>query len=180
MNVEEIKQWRNRSDFTRSQIISGITGIDNLIGVQLSSRFTFNSEDEKNFHKIFFESSFVSFNTRIKMYRKFLKIYIPNIINEPELKKVFGYLTDFQTIRNLFAHSMNPTNMELEPFAFDAFPYVRVRTYEGSELIAHDFTKEETEEFSDKLMKLKGLVETINAVLLSQVSTLKEQIRSEE
>jgi len=180
MNLDEIRKWRNRNDFTRSRIISGITGIDHLIGVQLSSRFTFNSEDEKNFHKIFFESSFVSFNTRIKMYRKFLKIYIPNIINEPELKKVFDYLTDFQTIRNLFAHSMNPTDMELEAVVFNDFPYVRVRIYKDSEMIARDFTKEEIQEFSDKIMKLKGLVETINAILLSQVSTLKEQIRSEE
>ncbi len=71
MNDTEIENWENQNNRCKSEILSKVSALDGLIGNHLSFRFTFNDDDKKKFHKIFFEP-FVPFNAKISMYRKFL------------------------------------------------------------------------------------------------------------
>jgi len=114
VNEQEIDEWLKQNDRIITHTLSVCSAIDGLIGNQLSSRFTFGKEDSKNFYEIFFETSFITFDMRIRMYEKFLTIYESEWFSKTEIKQIFGLLKKFRGIRNNFAHAMEPTPFELE------------------------------------------------------------------
>lgn len=114
MNSKEIESWFNENNKIKSNILSTISGIESLIGNQLSSSFTINDKEQVKFHNIFFDSSFVSFNSKINMYEGFLRIYEKKWFSKKEIKQLFNLLEKLKIFRFNFVHAMNPIPLELK------------------------------------------------------------------
>jgi len=179
MNDIEMDAWENQNNRSKSEILSSVSALDGIIGNHLSFIFTFNDEDKKKFHEIFFEP-FVSFNTKIAQYRKFLELFIPDILENPQLRNIFNDLDYFKKIRNIFAHSMNPIrDFELKNKEFVDMPFTKVYKWENSETIAYEYSEEEIKEIEQKLITLKQLLLLIDNRLRQESEKLREKIRSE-
>lgn len=179
MNDAEIEAWENQNNRSKSEIISSASALDGLVGNHLSFIFTFNDEDKKKFHEIFFEP-FVSFNTKISQYRKFLELFIPNILENPQLRDIFNDLNYFKRIRNIFAHSMNPIyEVELRNTEFINMPFTKVYKWENSEMVAYEYSEQEIQEIERRLLTLKQLLMLIDVRLRQQSEELKNKIRTE-
>lgn len=141
----------------------------------LAWRFSFNDEDKKKFHNIFF-GGFVSFNQKITLFRNYLKEYFPQFLNDTNLKDIFDYLTWFKDNRNKFAHSINPMNEELEQTSKQSMPHVKLYSYKGGELEPFSFTESEINEVNRKLDVLKTMFAVLQNHVIVDVEKLKSDI----
>ena len=179
MNDVEIDAWENQNNRSKSEILSNASALDGIIGNHLSYIFTFNDEDKKKFHEIFFEP-FVSFNTKISQYRKFLELFIPDILGNQQLRTIFNDLDYFKRIRNIFAHSMNPLReVELRNTELMNMPFTKVYKWENSEMIPYTYSNDEIIEIERRLLTLKQLLALIDVRLRQKSEELKNKIKTE-
>lgn len=174
MTPEEIVEWTARNDKIKSNILSQVSMLDGMLENMLSFRFSFNEEDKKKFHKIFF-SGFVSFNQKITLFRNYLKEYYPQFLRDGKLKEFYSYLDLFRDNRNLFAHSINPMKELLESKDKDDMPHVLLNKYRNGELEPIEFTEDDILEIEKKL----GVLKTMFAVLQNYVIVDVEKLKSD-
>jgi len=179
MNNQEIEEWTNRNNKIKSNILSQISGIDGLIGVHLSARFTFDEQDKINFHKIFFETSYVTFDTKIKMYEQFLTIYEQEWFKKDEIKQIFGLLKTFRRIRNDFAHFMNPLDVVLKQKSKSEMQFCEFNKFQDGDLIPISYTENQVIAMERDLATLKKLLLTIDYKIEDHKDKIKKKIKSE-
>lgn len=179
MNSKEIKEWFIENNRIKSDMLSQISAVDAIIGNHLSYRFTFSDEDKANFHKIFFESAFVSFNSKISMYEKFLTIYEKEWFSKKEIKQIFGLINKLKIFRNNFVHSMNPIPLEFKKISKEEIPVCWFFLAKEGNMVPITYTKKEVDLMDKDLRKLKKILLTIDEKILNHRNALKKKIKSE-
>ena len=178
MNKEEIEEWVRQNDRQRSHVITICTDIDHQIGNLLSSRFTFTFKDKSKFHKIFFESKFVSFDTKIAMFQNFLNLYEKEWFSKTEIANIFKLLGTFQKIRNKFAHCMEPTFSELTDTPKIKMPYCLIYQYEDAMMKGFERSEKQMKTFDKEMEKLKMLLLVVDTKILNHKDELLKLIKS--
>ena len=140
MNDKEITGWVVQNQSVRSEILSLVSNIDAFIGLQMAQRFSFNREQSGKFHKIFFDASGVTFHAKIEIYKRFLREYEPELLDN-QCKELPALLEEVKRVRNIFAHSSDPMIIELQKKDFQDMPYAKVyRLYDG-QIEPQEFTE---------------------------------------
>jgi len=172
VNDQEIQDWLNNLNGIKSRVLSTVSVIDNLIGAQMAERFSFNIDDEAKFHRIFFETLKISFHAKIEMYKQFLKEYEKEWLDK--VPDFFQILEDLKKIRNNFAHSMNPSRMELENR--EHLPDVLMYNYKSSEMVILEYSKDEIREIEKKMERIRELMLTVMAKIMNHKNKTREEI----
>lgn len=172
MEEKDFVKWYYNCSLIKNNILSQVTIIDNLIGSQMAERFTFSEDDQVKFHKIFFEANKISFHAKIELYKQFLKEYEAEWLST--VPDFFDSLAYLKKIRNNFAHSMNPMQIELEQKEY--LPYVLMYAYKDSQLIPIEYSKEEILEISDKIFQIKDLMLRVLSKIMTHREATKEEI----
>jgi len=112
VNFTEYNKWRERADLVKSTIISQSSKIEDLMSYQLAIRFSNEPKEVKKFVRIFFETTQTSFHGIIELYKQYLTEFEPEWLKDnPDF---FAKLGKLKTIRNEFAHAINPLDKDLE------------------------------------------------------------------
>jgi hypothetical protein len=178
VKTEEIEEWRQNNERTVAGVLSECALIDNMIGLQLSRRFTFTDDDRKNFHEIFFETRIIPFDARIKMYEKFLTIYEATWFKSIKIKTLFGLIKTFQKKRNIFAHGMQPNVWEFAGKKFEDMPYCKIYKYEKSNLTPYPYTKRQVNRMRTDFDDLRKLLATVDGLIEIHKDKLRKKIIS--
>lgn len=180
MNSIEIESWFNENNKIKSNMLSTISGIENLIGNQLSSSFTINDEEQVKFHNIFFNSPFVSFNSKINMYESFLRIYEKKWFTKKEIKQLFDLLKKIKIFRFNFVHAMNPIPLELKQKSIADITVCWFFLSQKGNMASITYSKKQVESMNNDLKKLKKLLLDIELKILKNKKSLEKKIKSKK
>jgi len=132
VNDEEITKWIVRNQSVRAEILSLVSNIDSFIGLQMAQRFSFNKEESRKFHGIFFDASRVTFHAKIEIYKRFLREYEPELL-ENQCSELPALLKEVKEVRNIFAHSWDPMVIELQQKNFQDMPFAKVYRFQNGQ-----------------------------------------------
>ena len=105
---KDANDLKRRTSSMRITIISLATNIEHQIEIILANYFSANSDDHSLFSSLFYPMDMgLTFAIKIKILEKFLKKVDPDFLNKNS--DYINSLNRVRKMRNMFAHSMNPT-----------------------------------------------------------------------
>ena len=179
MSEEEIRNYLNRVNQIKSNILSYASLLEKLIESQMSERFTFNDDDEKKFHSLFFSNKDFTFSMKIDLLEKYLEKFEPDFSN---IRTDFvNALHRIRRIRNDFAHGINPTPEQLNQFA--TRNSITIFTYDDYTLGEKEYPFELIEARFNDFDYIRNMMLVSWAKIMNQKSKtareIAEKIRSE-
>jgi len=157
VNDEEITKWIVRNQSVRAEILSLVSNIDSFIGLQMAQRFSFNKEESRKFHGIFFDASRVTFHAKIEIYKRFLREYEPELL-ENQCSELPALLNEVKEVRNIFAHSWDPMVIELQQKNFQDMPFAKVYRFQNGQDAPEEFTEEQYREIYQKIERTREIM----------------------
>jgi len=158
----EIEELYNVINGDKSRFLSICAGLENALELLIAGYYTLGEDDYKKFLSVIFaDDAELSFSKKIKMFERFLKKYYPEFLSEkPDF---IQKLNRIRKMRNRFAHSINLTPEELQPFLG--------KKYFKLGFIEDGVPKEDTISF-DEILARNTEAETV----LHEISELQEKI----